>query len=79
MCMRSTVIKGIDDNLRAEIPGMMLICAIMKIGEAKNPLTFEACLTGAELLTILNEAQVWNAEGYGIKEENRYNVVAFDL
>ena len=79
MCMITTLIKGIDDNVKIEIPGSVyLVCAIMEIGRAENPLTFEVRLKGKELLKLLNKARVPNVSRFNIKDDNRYEVIAFD-
>lgn len=77
--MRTKVINGIDDNIKLELHGgLKLICAIMEIGKAKNPLTYEVCLNENQLIKILSECWPGDVSRFNIKEDNRYNVVAFD-
>ncbi len=79
MYMRVAVINGIDDKLHIEIPhSINFFCIISRIGKAKNPLTYAAELTGKELLDVLDEARIPNETGFGIRENNRYEVVVFD-
>ena len=77
--MRTTFIDGIEDNLKIEIPGNVeLICTIMEVGKGRDPITFEACLSGEKLLKILEKCYVRNIADFGIQKDNHYNVTAWD-
>ncbi|MBQ8448564.1 MAG: hypothetical protein IJX27_06510 [Clostridia bacterium] len=77
--MRYTIVHGIDDSLRIDLGGdVSIICEVMDIGKAIDYLTFEAEMTGAELLAFMRKFHVKAELEEGIKAENRYTVTAYD-
>ena len=77
--MRYTIVHGIDDSLRIDLGGdVSIICEVMDIGKAIDYLTFEAEMTGAELLAFMRNFHVKAELEEGIKAENRYTVTAYD-
>ncbi len=76
--MRSTTIRGIEDNVKKEIIGNIdLICAIRAIGKIDG-LVAEATLVGEELLKILADCREYNIDKIGIQKDNHYKVTAYD-
>ena len=87
--MRYTIVKGIDDGLKIDLGGSVsIISAVMEIGRSKDYLTYEAEMTGAELLEFLGKFSVGIARDIservhkklteGIVKENRYTITAYD-
>ena len=87
--MRYSIIKGIDDGLRIDLgSSVSIIVEVMQIGKAIDSLTYEAEMSGAELLEFLSKFSVGIARDIsenthrmiieGVKKENRYTVTSYD-
>ena len=74
--MRYTVIKGIDTDYHLKLTGDVdIICAVMQISTRGGELTYEADLSGRELLNLFKPLKVTLE---GILPDKRYTVTAFD-
>ena len=77
--MRTTIIKGINDDISIEVHGNIdLICAIMDVGKMIDQITYEATLKGEKLIEILIDCRFKDAPNWGIQKENDYEVTAYD-
>ena len=87
--MRYTIVNGIDDGVKIDLgSSVSIICEVMEMGRAIGELTYEAEMTGAELLEFLGKFSVGIAGdisssvhkrlGEEIKKENRYLIRAND-
>ena len=77
--MRKTTVFGLDDGLSYDLDGDVgVICAVMEIGRARDELIYEARLSGAELLALLERCRYGTSEFTDIKETNRYAITAYD-
>ena len=77
--MRDTVIKGLDDDVRITLGGDVgIVCAVMEIGRCVDSLIYKAELTGGELVALIRkEWKAWQPP-VEIKENNRYEITAYD-
>lgn len=74
--MRYTVIHGIDTDFKLRITGDVdIICAVMDISTRGSDLTYEADLTGAEIIKLLSPFKV---DLDGILPNKNYTITAYD-
>ena len=74
--MRYTIIKGVDTDFKLRITGDVdIICAVMEISTRGSDLTYEADLTGAEIIKLLSPFDV---DLSGILPDKKYTVTAYD-
>ena len=74
--MRYTIIKGVDTDFNLEITGDVdIICAVMEISTRGSGLTYEADLTGAEIIKLLSPFKV---DLDGILPNKNYTITAYD-
>ena len=74
--MRYTIIKGVDTDFNLEIVGNVdIICAVMDISTRGSGLTYEADLTGAEIIKLLSPFKV---DLDGILPNKNYTITAYD-
>ena len=77
--MRSTIIKGVSDNLYANLGSNVdIIGAVIEKGKATDYLIYELELDGAELLEFLAKFRADEELMLEIKAENKYKVIAYD-
>ncbi len=74
--MRYTIIKGVDTDFNLKITGDVdIICAVMDISTRGSGLTYEADLTGAEIIKLLSPFKV---DLDGILPNKNYTITAYD-
>ena len=74
--MRYTIIKGVDTDFNLKIVGDVdIICAVMEISTRGGDLTYEADLTGEEIIKLLSPFKV---ELDGILPHKNYTITAYD-
>ena len=74
--MRYTIIKGVDTDFNLKIVGDVdIICAVMEISTRGSGLTYEADLTGAEIIKLLSPFKV---DLDGILPNKNYTITAYD-
>ena len=74
--MRYTIIKGVDTDFNLKIAGDVdIICAVMEISTRGRDLTYEADLTGEEIIKLLSPFKV---ELDGILPHKNYTRTAYD-
>lgn len=77
--MRYTTAKGLDDDVNVDLGrDVSLICEIMNIGVALDAITYQATLTGEELLALVIKYCPAKASEANIQPKNRYKVTAYD-
>ena len=77
--MRSTTVKGLDDELSIRLGSdVSIICEVMSIGKAIDAITFEAEMSGEELIAFMRKLRVGEEYEEKIKSGNRYIVTAYD-
>lgn len=77
--MRSTIIKGVSDNLYANLGSNVdIIGAVIEKGKATDYLIYELELDGAELLEFLAKFRAGDDFAADINLENRYVLISYD-
>ena len=77
--MRYTTAKGLDDDVNVDLGrDVSLICEIMNIGVALDAITYQATLTGEELLMLVKKYCPAKVNEVTIQPKNRYKVTAYD-
>ena len=77
--MRSTIIKGVTDNLYANLGSNVdIIGEVIEKGRATDYLIYELELDGAELLEFLAKFRAGDDFAADINLENRYILTSYD-
>ena len=77
--MRSTIIKGVSDNLYVNLGSNVdIIGAVIEKGKATDYLIYELELDGAELLEFLAKFRAGDDFAADINLENRYVLISYD-
>ncbi len=78
--MRSTTVKGLNDNLRHDFGSdVSMVATVMNIGVCTAPLCYEKKLNGKELKEFYRSAKVGFKHYYDeIIDENEYLITAYD-
>lgn len=77
--MREVVLYGLDDGIRAELGSDVgVIADVMEKGEGVDYLIYKWKLDGKTLKTFLKAHKIEERVKAGIKDENRYEITAYD-
>lgn len=77
--MREVVLYGLDDGIRAELGSDVgVIADVMEKGEGVDYLIYKWKLDGKTLKTFLKAHKIEERVKARIKDENRYEITAYD-
>jgi len=77
--MRKTTVTGLDDNVKLDLGSdTSPLGEVMEIGRAVDSLTYEAEMSGEQLIAFLKKFHLYEKHGDKVILKNRYLLTAYD-